>query len=174
VTNDFIALLMEFLFGLDGFKLPITWSPGGWEFKFWMIDHPPAFAIYQILFMGTGFVLLLSGLFDIVRNVRVQQALVAGMLLSALLVLVAPNLHDLMKQTPPAFMIAQLLAGIALVPALLGSSQRAMVTRIAIYVAAVICLTIVVICALKSTITLRYVLLPLAGVVYLLVSKQQK
>ena len=103
IVNDFVPLLVEYLTNFSGFKLPIEFSPGGWEIKFWMIDHQPVFALYQVLFMATGLVLIFSALF---RRMPTKLAIgvVGGLIGSAVFVLAAlgqrpPQTHEFRSST---------------------------------------------------------------------------
>ena len=173
VTNDFLELLIEYLFGASEIKAPITFSPGGWEVKYWMMDHAPAFDIYQFLFMATGFVLVFAAMFQFFPR-KMNMGIVGGLLFSALLVLLFPTLHYITEQTPKTFMFAQLAAGRALVPAMRVKKAAIQTSDIATYIATALVLVLVGVCLLKSTITLRFAIFPLIGVIYLLISNRKK
>ena len=164
VVNDFFELLVEYLFNVSDLKLPIEFSkPDGWKLKFWMMDHPPAFDLYQILFFGVGFAMLFLGLFRFVPDWS-KKAIVGGLVASSLLVLLFPQLHYITQETPRPFMIGQLLAGLALVPAMLQSKNISRTSSVVLYVAAGLVLVLLVFSVWKTPITLRYAVFPALGV----------
>ena len=169
VINDFFELLVEYLFNVSDFRLPIEFAkPEGWKLKFWLIDHPPAFDIYQILFFGTGFVLMIGAAMKYLPK-RANLAIVGGLIFSALLVLLFPKLHYLTTETPQAFMIAQLLAGLALIPGVLNKRNISKIDRVGIYVASFLVLVLLTASIWKTPITLRYAVFPTLGLISIFV-----
>ncbi len=158
VINDFAELLIEYLFNLEGKKLPIEFSKGGWKLKFWLIDHPPAFDVYQILYFAGGFVLIMSGLFPYLPK-WAKMGAVAGLIGSALLVLLFPHLHYLTENTPKPFMYAQLVAGLALLPIVLNPKNISTVRLVAMYIAGALATLLLAVAVAVTPVTLWFALL---------------
>ena len=171
IINDFVPLLVEYLTGTGGVMLPIEFSPGGWKVKWWMIDHQPAFSLYQIFFMGTGMALLFSGLFRYLPS-KLNLGIIAGLVLSGVLVILWVLLMEeppyLIAQTPRPFMWAQIAAGLFLLPAALKKQNINKVARVATLIAAVLCALLLALCLIKSIVTLWFAIWPIIGVTILL------
>lgn len=172
IVNDFVPLLLEYLTGNEGIMLPIEFSPGGWKVKWWMMDHFPVFDLYQIIFMGTGLVLVFTGLFPSLPS-KVNLGIAAGLILSAVFVLLFPDTHYLVQQTPSPFMWAQIAAGIAILPAALKKQNINKVARVATMIAAALCVLLLALCLLKSITTLWFAIWPILGVTILLLLQKR-
>lgn len=137
VTNDFIEVLMEFVFGAEGVRLPIEFSDKGWDVKYWLMDHDPGFSLYQILFMGLGLLLIFGQAFEWLE--KTGKLIASGILIvPALFVLLFPDTHFLIQQTPAPFMIAQLCAGLLLLGGTLISIDPYKLRSYALYPASVL------------------------------------
>lgn len=172
VVNDFFALLIEYLTNVSDLKLPIEWSKEGWKLKFWMIDHPPVFAIYQAMFMGTGFLMIFSALFDWLPS-KVNLGISAGLVLSALLVLMFPKLHYITQETPKPFMWAQLVSGTLLLLAAIKTLNNQHLQRFSILTSAVLCTMLLIATLIHSPVTLLYGVFPIAGTIYLVLTQNK-
>lgn len=172
IVNDFVPLLIEYLTGTTDFKLPIEFSPGGWKVKYWLIDHQPGFSLYQIFFMGAGFLLIFSAAFRFLPS-KINLAIVAGLILSALFVFLFPHVDYLVEQTPRPFMTAQIAAGLILLPAALKKQNIQRTAHVAILIAAVLCALLLALCLIKSIVTLKFAIWPILGITFLLLLKNK-
>lgn len=172
IVNDFVPLLIEELGGPSGITLPIKFSPGGWKVKFFMIDHPPLFALYQIAFFATGLVLVMSAIFPLLPS-KINLGITSGLILSALFVLIFPHTAYLIEQTPPPFMWAQIVAGAALLPGALKKQNINRIAQVSIIVAAVLATLLLALCLIKSIITLKFAIWLVLGVSILLLLKKR-
>lgn len=172
VVNDHLELLFEFFFNQENLKVPIEWSNKGWEFKWWMMDHQPAWYIFQGSIMASGFILIITALFGFLPK-WTHLGIVGGLLVSALFVLLFPSVAYLIEQTPKEFMWYQLAAGIILLPAALKSQNIKLIQSVGLYIAAFIMAIFLIVTLATSIVTLIYGILPVIGVTFLLITKKQ-
>lgn len=172
IVNDFVELLFEFVFDVEKLRAPIEWSAGGWKLKFWMIDHQPAFSLYQGFFMGTGFLLIFTALFRFLPN-KVNLGIASGLVLSGIFVLLFPSAGYILEQTPRIFMWIQIFAGIPLVYAALNSQNNQLVRTVGLYIAAFILAILLIATLATSIVTLIYGILPIIGIIFLLLTHKR-
>lgn len=172
ILNDFVPLLVEYVFGVADFKLPIKFSPGGWKVKYWLMDHDPGFEIYQILYLSTGFLLIFSGLFQYLGKMA-RWSIIGGLIGSALFVFLFNDIHYLVQQTPAEFMIAQIVAGIFLIPATLHTEWLSKVRDFGLYFAAFLVVLFTIVALIKTPVTLIFMIWPLLGIIFLFIQKKR-
>jgi|GEM_PF-3913839 len=172
IVNDFVELLFEFVFNVEKLKVPIEWSPGGWKLKWWMMDHQPAFSLYQGFFMGSGFILIFTALFGFLPK-KLNLGIASGLILTATFVLLFPSVSYITQNTDVIFMWVQIIAGIPLVYAALNSQNNQLVRTVGLYIAAFILAVFLIATLATSVVTLYYGILPIIGITFLLLTHKK-
>lgn len=179
IVNDFTEAFIENYIGWEKIKIPIPYSEGGWDLKYWLMDHPgrdsaiPSFfSIYQAVFMATGLVLMLSALFSRMGS-KLILAIVAGLGLSAAVVLIFPDMNEIFAQTPKPFMWAQILAAGSLSPVLISKSNNLNVKKSGIFIGLLLSAVLVIALLIHSPVTLLYALWPLLGLLFLFINQRK-
>ncbi len=172
VVNDFVELLLEYVFNVEKLKVPIEWSSRGWKVKYWMFDHQPAWYLFQGTLMVSGFILIFTALFiPLPRNINL--GIVGSLLVSALFVLLFPSITYLIDQTPREFMWYQIIAAIVVLPAALSRQYIKRIQTVGLYIAAFVMSIFLVVTLTTSIVTLIYGILPIVGILFLILTKKQ-